>query len=135
MNRPRNQSLAGAVLAGDQDCGIRGAHPGHNLQDLSHGGRASNQLRHGLRLLSALCGFKLARVSPGPRQFKLVVNNIEQALVVPGLFDEVLGPVPHGINGEFHATPSGHDHDRQDVIHSPNLLEEIKALSAGRGIS
>ena len=49
-------------------------------------------------------------------QIHLRANNAQQAMVVPGLLDEIARAAPHGLDGDFHAAPRGHHHDWQCAV-------------------
>jgi hypothetical protein len=62
-----------------------------------------------------LAGEALARAAR-PGQLDLVAQHAEQALVLPGLLDEVLRAAPHRRDGHVDRRPGGHHHDRQAGI-------------------
>ncbi len=71
----------------------------------------------------------------GVMQLDLVAQDGEQAGVVPGLLDEVVGTAAHGLDDEFDVGIRGHDDDGNLSIVLADGGDETEALDPGGGVA
>ena len=133
MQGLRDDFLAGAVLAGDQNVGVGGADAGDRLQHGLHGGRGGDEFRTALGPEQAVFRCQTFGLLQRAMQFDLRAQDGEQAFVLPGLLDEVARAAAHGFDRQFHVAPCGHDDDRNSAVEGDDFREQIEAfLSGGR---
>jgi len=53
-----------------------------------------------------------------------------EPLVVPGLLDEVARATAHRLDGDVDRAPRGHDHDRQHLVSTVNLGQQLETFLA-----
>ena len=131
----RDQSLAGAVFAGDEDVGVGGADTRDHVEHRAHGGRLGDQLRKALGAQRAVLRFQALSAAQGAAEFDLRLQNGRQARVVPRLLDEIARAAAHGFDGEFDAAPRGHDDHGQRGVESLDAVEEFEAFLPAGGVA
>ena len=65
----------------------------------------------------------------------LFANRGEQALVVPGLLDEIAGAAAHGFDREVDAAPGGHHDHGRGVALRFEAGQQVHAFLAGGGVA
>ena len=129
MELARDQLLAGAVLAEDEDVGFGRRRALDQRIDARHSGRMTEQRglagrRRDRRRSLALGRRFRARVAQRGRG----PDRREQPLVRPGLGDEIGGAALHRLDRRLHAAMSGdHDHHRLRIA-AQNLRQPLEAL-------
>ena len=133
VQRLRDQALAGAVLAGDQDVGVGGADARDHLQHRLHRRGVRDQVRLAVAAQHQVLGFEPLAAAQRARQLDLRPHDGQQPRVVPRLLDEVAGAAAHRLDGDVDAAPGGHHHRRQRRVHGPHGVQEVEAfLARGR---
>ena len=112
VQRLRDQSLAGAVFAGDEDVGVGRADARDHVEHRAHGRRLRDQLRKALGAQRAILRLQALPLAQRAAEFDLRLENGGEARVVPGLLDEIARAAAHGLDGQLHAAPRGH-HDHR----------------------
>ena len=119
VQRLGDHALAGAVFAGDEDVGVGGADARDDVEHGPHGGRLGDEVRAALAAEQLVFLLEPAVGAHGAAQVDLVLDDGEQARVVPGLGDEVARAAAHGLDGDVDAGPGGHHDDRQAGVERP----------------
>ena len=136
VQRPCDETLAGAVLAGDEDVGVRRADAGDDLEDGLHRRGVGDETGHGRRRRRiALCASSRSARRMARPSSTCVLDDRLQPLVVPRLLDEVAGAPAHRFDGEVHRTPRRHHHHRQRRVELLDLLQQVEPLGARRGVA
>ena len=135
VQRLRDESFAGAVLAGDEDVGVGGADARDHVEHRLHGGRLGDQAGKLLGAQQAIFCFEALAFAQRAAQFDLGAEDGGEAGVVPGLLDEVAGAAAHGFDGQVHAAPGGHDDDRKRAIEGLDAVEQVEPFLAGGGVA
>ena len=65
----------------------------------------------------------------------LLANRGQQAIVVPGLLDEIAGAAAHRFHGEIHVAPRSHHDHRHGVALRLQAGQQVHALLAGGGVA
>src|SRR2546421_212523 len=68
--------------------------------------------------------------SESPAQVDLRSQDGEQAVVFPGLGDEIAGAATHGLDRQFDAAPSGHDHHGHGAVEHLDAREQVESFLA-----
>ena len=136
VQRLRDQSLAGAVFAGDEDVGVGRARRARSR-------RAPGAWRP-IRRSAAGSARRAGRGSRPPGAGRLrsarpssiwVSQDGGEARVVPGLLDEVARAAAHGLDGQFDAAPGGHHDHRQRGVERLDAVEQVETFLAGGGVA
>src|ERR1035438_3407915 len=135
MEQLGNYFLAGAMLAGDENIGIRRANLTNQLKHGLHGGSASDKLGHAFSAEEAIFKFELTGATQSMMQLGVNANERDQALILPRLLDEVACAALDGFDGQVNVAPGGHDDDWNARIHLVDAGEEIEAFLAGGGVA
>ena len=135
MKQLGDDLLAGAVLAGDEHVGVRGADLRDQLQHRLHGRRASHELRHAFAAQQTVFHLQLARAAQRLMQLGMNANQAEQALVFPRLLDEVASAALDGFDRQIDVAPGGHHDHRQAGVQLLNARQQVKAFLAGGGVA
>ena len=135
MQRLRHQSLAGAVLAGDEDVRVGRADAGDHVEDRAHGRRLGDQLRKALGAQRAVLRFQALSAAQGAAEFDLGLQNRREPRVVPRLLDEIARAAAHGFDGEFDAAPRGHDDHRERGVQGLYAVEQFEAFLPAGGVA
>ena len=133
--RLRDQRLAGAVLAGDEDVGVGGTDAGDDLQDRPHRRRLGQDGRAAVGLQRLVGGLELPAAPDRPTELGLRADDREQPLVVPRLLHEVAGAAAHRLDGDVDRSPGGHHHDGQRLVGGVDALQQVEPLFAGRRVA
>jgi hypothetical protein len=137
-----DELLAGAMLAEDEDVGIRRSDALDQLQHRPHLRRLGDEP---WRAVGAPIGGRVSAVAPEepilrvepagtPKrapQLDQVAQRDEESRVVPRLLDVVLGAAPHRFHRAAHASPRGHDRDREVRFHVFQAVKQVEPLVAG----
>jgi hypothetical protein len=131
----REDLLAGAVLAGDEDAGVRRRDALDEGHHLLHGARARDD--GGELGLAGARGLGVEPVDRAQRvaQLELGVEGGEQARVVPRLLDVVARAAANGLDRALDAAPCGHDDDGEGGVELAQAREEVHALAARGGVA
>ena len=118
------------MFAGNQHGGVGSRHALDRAADLDDGRRVAKE-RRGRPALQTLVGF-LESLVPAhrPPEFHLGPRGREQLVVIPGLFDVVARPAPHGFDGAGDAAPGRHHEDRQRRIERADPLHQVEPFLA-----
>ena len=115
--------------------GVGGANPRYGVEYRLHGGRRGNELGPAFGLEQAI----LRRQSFGLLQctvkFDLCPQDREQALVLPGLRNEIPRTTAHRFHGECNVRPRRHHDNRSRTVEGNDLGEEVETLAAGSCVS
>ena len=65
----------------------------------------------------------------------LAAQRGNELAVVPRLLHEVAHATAHGLDGEIHRAPSGHDNHRQRAVERLDAGQQIDALTPRRGVA
>ena len=133
--RLRDRALAGAVLAGDEDVGLRRPDALDDLEHRAHRRRGGDEQRTGVGLERAVLRLEPLLPSQRARQLDLRAQDREHPRVLPRLLHEVPRAAAHGLDGQIHAAPGGHHHDRQRRIVLADLRQQIQPLLPGRRVA
>jgi hypothetical protein len=127
----RDELLAGAVLAEDQDIGLGRPGPVDQRIDPAHRGGGAEQRRLAARRRRgdrhrplALRRHRLARIA----QRRGGADGGEQPLVRPGLGDEVGGAALHRLHGDVDAAMGGDHHHHRLRVALEDLAEPLEAF-------
>ena len=128
MDLARDEFLAGAVLAEDQDIGIGGCRPRDERQHALHRRRIAEQgrtprWRRSLARLPAR-GRGCAR-SMQPRR---IARDGDEPVVVPGFEHEIGRAALHGLDGDLYAAVRGDHHDRKIGVARKEAAEPVEPL-------
>ena len=93
--------------------GVGGTDASNGLKHRLHGRGFGDELRPALRAKKPILRGQPFCLLEREVQFDLGAQNRQQALVLPGLLDEVPSAAPHGFDRQFDVAPSGHDDDGQ----------------------
>ena len=135
VQRLRDQALAGAVLAGDQDVGVRRSDARDHLEHRPHGGRLGEDRRSSVGLQRLVRGLELAPAANGAAELGLRAHDRQQPLVFPRLLHEVAGAAAHRLDGDVDRAPRGHHDHRQRFVAGVNALQQVEAFLAGGGVA
>ena len=127
--------LAGAVFAGDEYVGVGRADLGDQFENGLHRRRAGDELRHAFGAEQAILHLELPRAPQRLVQFGVHADEADQALVFPGLLDEVAGAALDALDGEVDVAPGGHDDHRQARIDLLNAREQVEAFLSRSGVA
>ena len=129
MDFARDDLLAGAVFAEDQNVGVgrRGAvdQGPHAL----HRRRFAEQRRFGRRRKLRRAAALGARVDPAPAQRSRAAHRRREALVAPRLGDEIAGPRLDRLDRDRHRAMGGDDHHRGIGLLLHDLPKEIETFA------
>ena len=131
VQRPRDDALAGAVLAEDQDVGVRGTDARDHLQHALHRRRLGDQLGHALAAQQRVLGLEPLALAQRLAQLDLRADDRQQPRVVPRLLDEVARAAAHRFDRDLDAAPRRHDHDRQRRIDALDPRQQVQPFLAG----
>ena len=124
----RHEVLAGPGLTENDDadvgCGKLGDARTEPLDGLrgAHDARAKRLLRY--------CAPEAAVFRDELALFGRVPDDLQQALRLEGLLDEVVGPKPHGVDGGLDIAVPGYDDDGQLRIDVLRLAQKLHAVGA-----
>ncbi len=135
VERARDHFFSGAVLAGDEDVGVRRADARDQVQHRTHRGGFGDQRRASIGAQETILGFEALAFAQSLRKLDLSFQDREQARVLPGLLDEILGAAAHRFDGEFEAAPRRHHDDGKRAVFRPDVREQIEAFLAGGGVA
>ena len=135
MKRLRDYFFAGAMLAGDQDVGVRRSNARNRLQNRLHGGCGSDEFGPAFGAQQACFGFQLLGSLQSAIQLDLCAQDCQQALVLPWLLDEVASAAAHSFNRQSHVAPGRHDDDRDAAVEGNDFGEQVETLLAGGGVA
>jgi hypothetical protein len=135
VERSRHHPLAGAVLAGDEDVGVRGADPADQVEDRPHLRRFGDQAAAAGRAEGVVLRLQPLAVPQGMVQVDLGAEDLEQPDVVPRLGHEVAGPQAHRLDRQVDGRPGRHHHDRQVGVEGLEAGEEIEPLAPRRRVA
>ena len=135
LDGPRDHVLARAVLAGDQDVGVRGRNPRNQIHHRLHRRRFGDQRRAALGLQQAVFGFEALAAAQCARQLDMRADAGDQPGVVPGLLEKIAGAATHRFHGQVDGAPGGEHDDGQAGIERLDVREQIEALFAGSGVA
>ena len=131
----RDDFFSCPVLAGDEHAGVGGSDARDGGEDRLHSGRGGDHLRQALGAEEAILSFEALGAADGVVEVDLGAQDGEQAGVVPGFLDEVVGAAAHGFDGELDVGPGSHDDDGELGLVGANLGEEVEAFAAGGGVA
>ena len=135
VKQTRDDLLARAVLAGDEDVGVGGADLRDQLEDRLHGGRAGDKVRHAFGAEQAVFEFQLAGAAQRLVQLGVHADEGEQPLVLPRLLDKVARAALDAFDGQVDVAPRRHHDHREARIEFLDMGEQIEAFLAGGGVA
>ena len=135
VQRLRDQSLAGAVFAGDEDVGVRRADARDHVEHRAHGRRLRDQLRKALGAQRAVLRLQALALAQRAAEFDLRLENRREPRIVPRLLDEIARAAAHGFDGQFHAAPRGHDDHRQRGVEQFDAVEQFQPFLPAGGVA
>ena len=135
MQRPRDDTLAGAVLAEHEDVGVRRPHARDHLQHVLHRRRFGDDLRKAFAAQQRVLGLEPLPLAQRLAQLDLRPDDREQPRIVPGLLDEIARAATHRLDRDLDAAPGGHDDDRQRRIEALGPREQVQAFFARRRVA
>ena len=106
VQRLRDESLAGAVFAGDQDIGVGRAHPRDHVQHRPHGRGVGDELREALGAQRAVFRLQALAFAQRPAELDLGLEDGGQPRIVPGLLNEIARAAAHRLDRQFDASPT-----------------------------
>ncbi len=129
LDGARDQLLAGAALAFDQDrdVGLRGARA--QPEDLAHLGRGGDEVFEGEAVLGLL--LELLYFAGQRADLELVADRDRDALGRGGLDQEVVGAGAHGFHGGIDAALGGQHDDGKLGVRGTQLGEDVEAAHVG----
>jgi hypothetical protein len=131
VERARDDLLARAVLARDEDVGVRRADVFDQFEDGLHRLRPGDEERAAVPVLlpeHLVLGFEPLALAQGPGQLRLRPQDGQEPLVLPGLLHEVARAPADGLDGEIDAPPRRHHDHGERGVHRPYPREEVQAL-------
>src|SRR5690606_6766225 len=132
---PRDDLLARAVLARDQDVRIRRPDPLDQLQDRTHRTRAGDQLRHAIPPEQPVLALQALGPAERTTQLDLGAQDRDEALVVPRLLHIVARAPAHCLDRALDAAPRRHDDDGETRVARTEHAQQIEPLSARGGVA
>ena len=135
MERARHDALAGAVLAGDQDVGVRRPDAGDHLEDRPHRGRLGDEVGAAVAAQRQVLRLEPLLPAQGPAELDLRAQDGKEPRVLPRLLQEVARPPPHRLHRHIDASPGGHHHDGQGAVEGLDARQEIEPLAAGGSVA
>ncbi len=135
VERPRHHPFAGAVFTRQEHVRVRRADPRDELEHRPHGRRFGDQDQRVRAAEQAVLFFERLAPLERPPQLHLVLEHRQQAVVVPGFFDEVPGSPPHRLDRHLDAAPGGHHHHRQVRLEAAQAVEQLEAFAARGGVA
>ena len=135
VQRPCHHFFACAMFSSDQNVGVGRANLPDEFQDGSHRRRICQKRWPRFRAQHAVFRFEARRLPQCLAQLNLRSNDSEQALVFPGLGDEVSRSTAHRFDGQFDAAPGGHDHDGHGAVYDLNAREQVEPFLTGSSVS
>ena len=129
VDGPRDQLLAGAALAGDQDGDVLGGDPADRLEDLEHGGAAADD-----RVAAFLLGGRLGDdggLAAQPRELQRLADDSSQVLGVERLDQVVVRPLLHRLDGMLRSRGRRDEHDRDAGVDLPDALVDLQPREVG----
>ncbi len=134
MERLRDQALASAVFAGDQNIGVGRRNAGDELDDRAHARRIGNNVRH-LAAEEFVLGLELLAFAQGAGERDLGADNGKEAIVIPGFGDEIARAEFHRLDREIDGRPGGHDDDRQGLVQRLEARDGLEAFLPRGGVA
>ncbi len=131
----RDDLFAGAMFAGDQYVGVRRTDAGDGLQHGLHGGRGGDEFGPAFGAQQSGFGFQLLGALQGAMQFDLGAQDCQQALVLPGLLDEVASAAAHGFDRKSNVAPGRHDDDWNVAVEGDDFRKQVETFLAGGGVA
>jgi hypothetical protein len=128
MNRLRQQPLAGAALAGQEDGGPAGSNLLRPVEDGPHRRVIAHHAQRGrcpgtARALGA-------GLFPEEGPLHRAVQGAPKRLAVERLLEEVVGASLHGVDGDVHRPEARHDDDSRPRRGGPHALQERQSVEA-----
>ncbi len=134
VERPRDEALARAVLARDEDVRVGRPDAGDHLQHRLHGGRIGDDVRLSFAAQHQVLGLEALSAAQRPAQLGLRPHNRQEPRVVPGLLHEIAGAPPHRFDRDLDAAPGGHHDDGQGRIDVADGVQEVEPFLARRRV-
>ena len=131
MKGLRDDSLAGAVFAADENVGVRTADAVDDLKHGLHGRRLGDELWFSLVAEYSVFGFEPLASPQRLTEFRLSVDDRQQPRIVPGLLNKVARPAAHRLDCDVNAAPGGHHNDRKRAVDLLNPREHVEAFLPG----
>ena len=135
VQRLRDQALAGAVLAGDEDVGVRRADARDDVEHRPHRRRFGEQRRVPVGHQRLVRRFELPPAPDRAAQLGLRPHDRQQPLVVPRLLDEVARAAAHRLDRHVDRSPRRHHDNRQRFVGRVNPLQQVEPFFAGRRVA
>ncbi len=123
-----------AVVAGFEEVVIVAAHlaRGYAVAGVFDGLQPMSLAREKL-LLDVGGDFEL-RLAPAVG-IRLLADDADHAIVVPGLLDEIAGPAAHGFHRQIDTAPCGHHHHRGGIALSIQAGQQVEPFFARSGVA
>src|SRR5216110_1007305 len=109
MKRSRNYFFACAMFSGDQNIGVGGANLPNEFKDGSHRGRIGQKGGARFRAQEAVFGLEARGLTQSLTQVDLRSKDGKQAVIFPGLCNEVSGAAAHRLDRQLNT-------DRKSVV-------------------
>ena len=137
VQRLRDEALAGAVFAGDEDVGVRRADARDDVEHRAHRGRLRDQGGAGLAAGAEELRLLLEPAIRADRaaEIDLVADDREQARVVPRLRHEIARATAHRLDGDIDAGPSRHHDDGERGVERHQFLQQLEAFRTAGGVT
>lgn len=126
--------FAGAVLAGDEDVGIRG--PMRVMRSRTERMAGAEAMKSGVpSAQEPVLGLEQGGAAECAVELTLGTQDGEQPRVVPWLLDEVRRATAHGFDIQVDVGEGGRDDDGEGRVAGANGSEQVEAFPAGGGIA
>ncbi len=130
-----DDALARAVLAGDEDVGVRWSDAGDHVEHGAHGSGSGDHRRLAVEAQDPVLGLEPLALAQRPAQRNLRSEGRQQARVVPGFLHEVPRPAPHRFDRDLDGAPRRHDDDRQGSVGILDAGEQIEPFASRRRVA
>ena len=130
VDRFRDQFLAGAAFALNQNCGTAGRDLGYEVEDLEHDLALADDVGEVIALLES--ALELEVLLLGAMASDGGANVGQQLFVVPGLLNEVFRAGADRVHDIVHGAVGGNHDDRQIGMALLDLREQFEAALAGQ---
>jgi len=131
-----DDTLARAVLAKDEDAGLRRRHLAQHLQHGRHGRRACDEAGEpGVGAQELVLLRQQAACAQGAAELAVLGHLRQDAAVVPRLLHKIARAAPHRLDGEVDGAPGRHQEHRQVGIELRQPPEQVQAFLAARGVA
>ena len=130
-----DQTFAGAIFAGDEDVCVGRTDARDHVQHGPHRGRLRDQIGSALAAQKLVLLFQAAIGANGVAEVDLVADDRDQTGILPRFRDEIPRAAPHRLDRDIDAGPSGHHDHGQGGVNGLDLVEQVEAFLAGRGVA